>query len=63
MNSGGFGPIRTSLIPKLNNPSKIATAFCSNHERTILNGKSLISHSNASARALAIFIVEPELLH
>jgi len=50
-------------IPKLNRPNKIATAFCSNHDNTILNGNSLTSHSKAFAKAIAILTAEPELLH
>lgn len=63
INSGGFGPIRISFIPKLNKPNRIATAFCSNQERTMLTGNSLTEQPKASANANAIFTVDPELLH
>ncbi len=41
----------------------MATAFCSNHDSTILTGNSFTSHWKASANAAAIFTVEMELLH
>jgi hypothetical protein len=50
INSGGLGPMRISFIPKLNNPRRIATAFCLNQDSTILTGSSLMSHSKASAK-------------
>jgi hypothetical protein len=47
----------------LNSPRSIATAFCSNHERTIVSGRSFTVQPNASASAMAIFVAEIELLH
>ena len=63
INSGGFGPMRISWMPRLNKPSRIATAFCSNHDKTILTGSSFTGQSKALAKALAILIVDTELLH
>ena len=63
MNSGAFAPMRISLTPRLNKPKRMATAFCSNQDKTILTGKSLTLHSKASAKAKAIFTAEIELLH
>ena len=51
------------VTPRLNNPRRIATAFCSNHDNTMLNGNSFTEHWKASAKARAILTAEPELLH
>ncbi|MNL85998.1 hypothetical protein D3C87_2145210 [compost metagenome] len=41
----------------------MATAFCSNHDSTMLTGSSLTLQPKASESASAILTVEPELLH
>jgi len=50
-------------MPRLNSPRRIATAFCSNHERAMVNGSSFTEHSKASASATAILTQDMELLH
>ena len=52
--AGSVGPRRMFRMPRCRSVSKIATAFCSYHERTIESGSSLTPHPNALARARAI---------
>jgi hypothetical protein len=56
--AGNLGPNRMFLMPRWSNASRIVTAFCS-YQLTIRdNGRSLTSHSNAFAKALATWIAE-----
>ncbi len=57
-NAGRLGPRRMFLMPRWSSVSRIATAFCSYHDRISDSGRSLTPISNASASATAIWIAE-----
>ena len=53
MKPGSCGPKWMSVIPRCNNDSKTATAFCSNHDTQNDNGSQFTEHSKAPAKATA----------
>lgn len=61
--AGRTGPMRMLRIPRCSKDSRTATAFCSNHEKLIDNGRELTSVWRVSASAEATTTAPYESLH